>query len=249
MRVFEHWAFQLCMPRTRFDIVHVPGASATGMRNPKSLTQARRIFREALSAIPTDLVVLHLGEVDTAYTIWQQAARRGTPVENLLQVAVDRYWNFVIEVRATRAVAVLSACLPTLSDQGAPGGQVAAMRSAVPASQRERTLLTLSFNEQLSRRCRAAGIPFLDSSVAALAPHGIVKPAWVNRQRYDHHYARRPFAFWLIKQFRVLRKSGAVPTAFLARPASLPSARASTAPANPSPAPAGSPPRSGPPSG
>lgn len=211
VRVFEHWSFLWWMPGTRFEVVHVPGASALGVNNPGSVTQAHRIFREALQATAADLVVVHLGEVDTAYTIWKYAERRGRNPRRLVRLAVERYWDFILEVRALRPVAVLSACLPTLADQALPADPVAGIRSAVRASQRERTALALEFNRQLAERCRAQGIPFLDTSRVALGEDGLVRPEWVNPGRYDHHYARAPFARWLAVELRALRQQAPRP--------------------------------------
>lgn len=205
VRVFEHWYFALRLPRTAIDIAYVPGATAIGIHNLNSRTGARRTFRDVLASRPADLVIVHLGEVDTAYTLWARAARSGRPVQALADAAVERYWNFLREIRRKHRVAVLSACLPTLPDQGALGDEVASVRRTVEASQRERTQLALSFNRSLQQRCAGVGMPFLDSSEAALGADGLVRPSWVKQGAHDHHYARLPFARWLAPKLAQLR--------------------------------------------
>jgi hypothetical protein len=205
IRVFEHWYFLATLPRVRFEVVYVAGATAGGIRNPQSVTEAGRIFRAAIDRHRPDLVVVHLGEVDTAYTIWKRAERHGQNPRWMMKMAVERYWEFLQELHAERPLVVLGACLPTLADQAAPGDDVASTRSGVQASQQDRTALTLAFNAQVAERCSAAGIPFWDSSSVALGPDGVVRDEWTNRPRHDHHYARKPFARWLVAQLRSYR--------------------------------------------
>jgi hypothetical protein len=204
VRVFEHWYFRFALPATRFEVVYVAGATAMGIHNPHSTTSARSIFREALATRSPDVVVLHLGEVDAAYTIWKNAEATGKNPRVLVRTAADRYWDFIREIHAQVPVIVLSACLPTLEDQGAPADAVAAVRSGVSASQRDRTRLTQIFNVHVGRRCRLFGIPFLDSGQAALGADGLVRREWTHRSGYDHHYARLPFARWLGRQLRAV---------------------------------------------
>jgi hypothetical protein len=51
-------------------IVIVPGATAQGMVNPNTKTNALRIFHESLNEFPHNLTVtLLLGEVDTGFVV------------------------------------------------------------------------------------------------------------------------------------------------------------------------------------
>src|SRR5690606_18106421 len=49
VRVFEHWWFRWAMPLVRFDVVYVPGGTATGLPHPRSATRARTRFDDALA--------------------------------------------------------------------------------------------------------------------------------------------------------------------------------------------------------
>lgn len=202
VRVFEHWLFLLAMPRTRFDIVYVRGGTATGIANQRSKTQAGQRFEEALARGPWDLVLVDLGEVDAAFTLWSLARKRGQPIETLTDRAITNYVAFLDGVRRAHDLIVIAATLPTLADLDGIDDEDLKQRARVPVDQRRRTDLTLEFNRRIAAWCAEHGVPHLDSTPDALGPNGLVDPRWTVRHRPDHHYARRPFARWLIRALR-----------------------------------------------
>ncbi|RQS67989.1 SGNH/GDSL hydrolase family protein [Burkholderia sp. Bp8963] len=204
VRVFEHVWFAISLPRVRFDIEYVPGATAIGIENRNSITSALLRFTDRLALSRHDWVLLNLGEVDTAYSLWKLVEFRSCPIPELLDEAIRNYCDFITEVAASHRVAVLSAPLPTLADQAAPCDETAAVRQQVSASQRERTELALEFNARVRAFCEAHDVPYLDSSPYALGPDGLVKQSWRHRRRFDHHYARAPYARCLAKQLKAL---------------------------------------------
>jgi hypothetical protein len=210
VRVFEHWLFLLAMPRTAFEVEYVAGGTASGMGNRKSISGAYRRFSERLASSPHDLVLLNLGEVDTAYTIWRRADLKGIEVETMFEAAVQHYLRFIDEVAPTHRLIVLSAPLPTLADQAINPDPEVKMRQEVSASQLDRTRLAQRFNSRISAFCAERGIPYLSSDAAALGPDGVVRSSWCRRDRPDHHYARLPYAWWLLRALRGLRHPAGV---------------------------------------
>ncbi|WP_230960253.1 SGNH/GDSL hydrolase family protein [Burkholderia territorii] len=204
VRVFEHTWFAIRLPHVQFDIEYVPGATAIGIDNRHSTTSALQRFTDRLQSSRHDWVLLNLGEVDTAYSLWKLVEFRSCPISVLLDEAVRNYCDFIAEVGSAHRVAVLSAPLPTLADQAAPRDETAAVRQQVSATQRERTELAQEFNARIEEFCRAHGIPYLDSSPHALGADGLVKRSWHHPRRFDHHYARRPYARCLVQQLKIL---------------------------------------------
>ncbi|WP_232515204.1 SGNH/GDSL hydrolase family protein [Burkholderia ambifaria] len=204
VRVFEHAWFAVRLPKVQFDIEYVPGATAIGIDNRHSTTSALLRFMNRLQSSRHDWVLLNLGEVDTAYSLWKLVEFRSCPIPVLLDEAVRNYCDFIAEVVAAHRVAVLSAPLPTLANQAAPRDETAAVRQQVSATQRERTKLAREFNGRIEGYCRAHGIPYLDSSSDALGADGLVKRSWRHPRRYDHHYAHGPYARCLARQLKVL---------------------------------------------
>lgn len=210
VRVFEHWRFLWELPHTRFDVVYVPGGTAYGMANRASATGAYTTFMAALSSQAHDLVLVNLGEVDTAYTLWRNSERSGKSVAHLMALAVRNYCGFLAAIHQKHPLVVLSACLPTLADHADSKDEVAHVRSSVKASQQERTALALEFNARVAGFCAEHSIPYLNCAPAALGANGVIRDEWVNQDRFDHHYARAPYARWLARELRQLKHPAGV---------------------------------------
>lgn len=206
VRVFEHWWFMLRLPQVRWEVVYVAGGTATGLYNPKAVTQTHAKLTGALQGSTCELVLLNLGEVDTGYTIWVRAQAGKLNVEQALGQSVQRYLQFIDEIRQHKPLVVLSAPLPTLPDDFDPeADDVLTRRKSVLKTQRERTAMTLAFNEQVAAACQARGVPYLDDRSASLGAQGLVRAEWLRRDgRMDHHYDRRVYAVWLCQSLKAL---------------------------------------------
>ena len=129
----------------------VPGATAVGLRNPNSITDAINIFREALKNKPTSSHILtHLGEVDCGFVIWWRAQKYGDSIDKQFKESIKAYQDFIHEVLASgyRKVCITAASLPTIRD-GIDFGTVANKRSEIQVSLHDRTQLTLAYNNTL----------------------------------------------------------------------------------------------------
>ena len=177
-----------------FDPCMVMGATARGLANPFSQTNALNIFRRRLElAKAWQPVVLQLGEVDCGFLIWHQAQQLDEPVESLFEQTLENYAAFLREVRAGgfEQLFVLSVPLPTIAKAEAWKGRLHPRRS-IDVAQRDRTDLTLRFNAELARR--ADGFTFLDVTEPTLDPAtGLVAPGWVRSNPADHHLAPEPY--------------------------------------------------------
>ncbi|MDY0917768.1 hypothetical protein [Pseudomonas viridiflava] len=142
----------------------VPGATAVGLRNPNSITDALNIFRTALAAQPKDSAVLmHLGEVDCGFVIWWRAERYGESTEVQFQDSIHAYRLFLNEVllMGFSRVCITGASLPTIRD-GTDMGEVANKRAEVKVSLVERTELTFRYNQSLREMAIESGVDYFD---------------------------------------------------------------------------------------
>lgn len=193
-RVFGSARVRARFPHVYLNVVTVSGATASGLANPNSKTQAYGTFERALGRTRARTVVVMLGEVDTGFVIWYRAAKYGVPVEAAFATTLETYEGFIRSVRARGfATVCVSAPLPTITD-GTAWGDVANERRAVTATQRERTALTVAFNAEVARFCRAEGVTHINLDARSLGPDGLVRGDLLNRNRADHHYARRNYA-------------------------------------------------------
>ncbi len=171
----------------------VSGATASGVVNPNSKTSAYRAFSERLARAPRwQHVLVQLGEVDCGFVIWHRARRHGLSSSDQLEQTLDSYMRFIREVAKMgfRSVSVLSVPLPTITDYPSQWGEVANARKEITASQRERTELTMGFNEELRRRCAGGGVTFIDATTCQQNPKtGIIDPRFVRKgtDQVDHH--------------------------------------------------------------
>lgn len=167
----------------------VSGATAQGLVNPNSKTDALATFQRRIDAAQRwQTLVFMLGEVDCGFVIWYRATKHQVPVDDQLRHSICSYAGFLrAQVEAGFSVLVLSAPLPTIAD-GQDWGEVANLRSEVTATQRERTDLTLEYNARLAAASGTVGATFVDVTSPMLdAGTGIIRADLLNVDRSDHH--------------------------------------------------------------
>lgn len=147
----------------RCEVDEVGGATAVGLRHPTSKTQALVRYRECLLPFrPNVTPVFQLGEVDCGFVIWVRAQRYGESVDEQLETSIRAYRGFLNEIKAVGySPIVTSATLPTLRD-GVLDGQVSLLRHEVRATYRDRTDLTLRYNNRLKTICSEDEIEYVD---------------------------------------------------------------------------------------
>jgi hypothetical protein len=176
--------------KRQYAVCEVPGATAVGLRNPNSQTNALRTFSEFLNrANKRAIVIIQLGEVDCGFVIWYRNQKYQDGVEKQFEESINAYFSFVdgIIARGFRKIIITGATVPTIQD-GHTVGEVANARREVKASLLARTRLTLQYNEMLSAQAKLRGLPFADISNEVLDPKtGVVQRYYLNRRRIDHH--------------------------------------------------------------
>lgn len=187
-RIYLHWRFLLTLPRVNFRVCAVGGATASGLENPHSKTQAYSRFEAALNTGGYDRVLVQLGEVDTGFVVWYRASKYQASVDEMLEQALSTYCRFLEGIGHPAQLLVVSAPLPTIAD-GTAWGEVADQRKEVTASQKQRTELTLRFNSAVEVFCRNHGIDYLNLDAESLGSDGIVRRDLLHSNPRDHHYS------------------------------------------------------------
>lgn len=168
----------------------VPGATAVGLRNPESQTHALAQFSQALlPAQPGIVPVIQLGEVDCGFVMWWRRQTYGECLEAQLQASLAAYAGFVDLLLAAGypRLVITGAVPPTIRD-GQIWGRVARARHEVTASQRERTELTLRYNQALAEMAARRTTAYIDISADILdAETGLVAETYRNPDPRDHH--------------------------------------------------------------
>ncbi len=185
--IFNHELFKEKFPDVFFKVVTVVGATASGLENPNSLTQAYPIFRKAIDESAAQQVIIMLGEVDTGFVIWYRAQKYQESVASMMDQAIDSYSRFLLELTVRFDVLCISTPLPTIQDDN-DWGDIANARREVTASLLERTALTLKFNRTMQAFCTQNGIRYIMLDDSSLGENGIVKADLLNSDRSNHHY-------------------------------------------------------------
>ncbi len=197
--VFNSWWFVLKFPKKYFRVVSVGGATASGLENPNSKTQAYKIFREALAERNYSRVIISLGEVDTGFIIWYRAKKYNVDVLEMLIQSVDKYTNFLSEAKGYEELIVISTALPSIKDDNS-WGEVANLRREVQTTQKQRTEMTLLFNSKVRKYCEDNGILFIDLDKECLGDNGLLRDELRNKNLCDHHYDPSRYAKLLSKE-------------------------------------------------
>lgn len=187
-----------------FNVKLVGGATAFGLANPNSKTNAIHIFKKELKTINKDIIII-LGEVDTGYLIWWRSLKYGTPVKQEFESSLSRYKDFILWMlnEGKKNITIVSAPLPTIKDNFHEFGEVAGERNAVKASQLERTSLTLAYNEELKNFCNEIGIVFLDTTKYMLDHKtGLIKSEFLNENPLDHHCNNETYSKAILKEIK-----------------------------------------------
>ena len=186
--VFYHWWFKVRLPTKTFEICAVRGATASGLENPDSKTQAGEEFDVALSSRKFDKrIIVLLGEVDTGFVIWYRAVKYNAAVSEMLNQAIMNYGQLLSKAKQYGDVVVISTPLPTIED-GNDWGDVAISRREIKATLRERMALTLEFNQAIDSYCKENGMTFIPLDSKSLGDDGLVHVKLRNKNPLDHHY-------------------------------------------------------------
>lgn len=185
--VFNSEHMKSAFPEFEFEVVPVGGATVSGLENPNSATKAMPKYVEALDATLAETVVVMLGEVDTGFVIWYRAQKYETPVDDMLNLAIVNYQNFLSKISEKFKVICISTPLPTIQDD-MQWGEVANLRKDVKATQAERTALTIRFNNAISCFCETRGITYISLDSQSVNQDGKLKQSLLNQNPLDHHY-------------------------------------------------------------
>jgi hypothetical protein len=196
--VFNHPLFKEKFPDLFFNVLTVIGATASGLENPNSTTQAYPIFRKAVMDTAAKQVIVMLGEVDTGFVIWYRAQKYQESIPAMMDKAIASYSKFLAELSMRFEVVCVSTPLPTIQD-GNDWGDIANARREVTASQVERTALTLEFNRIMQGFCMRNDIRYVMLDSVSLGEGCIVKTDLLNSDSSNHHYDQDRYADLLVE--------------------------------------------------
>lgn len=176
-----------------FNVCEVGGATALGLVNPNSKTNALPIFSKTLQNTKAEKVMIMLGEVDCGFVIWVRANRYNITVDEQINASISNLFNFIQKEIINnnkykpRDIIIAGSILPTIrdnTDKNLLGGA----RSDVDVSQKIRTIKTIEYNNILKMKCNILGYKYIDITNFILdKKENLVKSIFLNKNPYDHH--------------------------------------------------------------
>lgn len=206
IRVFESNIFTLFFPSYKFKVVYVPGATISGIHNMNSVTNAYNIFNEALKKNNYSKIIVTLGEVDTAYTMWSKSINENISIEKLMEDNILKYSAFLTTLSSYADVIVLSATLATVKENEECSDNISGIRASTSITQEKRTQLGVLQNSKIELFCKnSQKLQFINFDSIVLGRNKVVKK-WIlnHKNKCDHHYKRWIFALLIVYKLKKL---------------------------------------------
>ena len=180
-----------------FEVLAIGGATAQGLANPRSKTNALLLFKEMihLECNKKDELFFFLGEVDCGFVIWYRAKKHNETVEFQFDRSLKNYKEFLLSVKndGYKNINIIETVLPTIFDGFE--GQIAHERNEVNASIKERTDLTKRYNRKLEEIANENNFGFVRITKSIMhKKSGLIKISLLNDDKSNHHLSNIKFA-------------------------------------------------------
>lgn len=188
-----------------FHVCEVPGATAQGVVNPNSKTDALKIFTETLFKVDTkkySKFMIMLGEVDCGFVIWVRSEKYNISVDSQIDLCVENLKDFlqnIVELKFDKKdIVILGSILPTIKDN-TDKRFLNGARKDVKATLKERIQKTIEYNSKLKKLSNELGYHYIDIT-DDIYNNGSVDSKFLNKDPYNHHLDNeKSFLLWLNK--------------------------------------------------
>lgn len=196
-----------------FLVKYVSGATAYGIRNENSKSNALQIFKNEIERHNNiDYVCIMLGEVDCGFLIWTRSKYMNIPINEQLNKCIENLINFikdsVLSKYKNNNIIILGAPLPVIKDQ-TDKRFLNGDRAKVDIPLKDRTGLTLQYNDLLKKECNKLGIHFIDITDNILNKSIMeVDKQYLNKNPFDHHLDHEStYEFWLDNILQIVKNN------------------------------------------
>lgn len=201
-RIFEYCNHK--QNKFKFHLCEVGGATALGLVNPNSKTNALPIFANKIKQTKQcNKVILMLGEVDCGFVIWIRSKKYNISIDEQINESVNNLFTFIklhlLDKYKKEDIIVCGSILPTIRDS-TDKRYLGGARAEVDESQLIRTKKTLEYNNLLLQNCKDLGYSYIDITKYIIDDSCIVKSQYLNKNPYDHHLDNEnTYDLWLLE--------------------------------------------------
>ncbi|MEI6124940.1 MAG: hypothetical protein WCQ99_00155 [Pseudomonadota bacterium] len=194
---------------TKFKFCIVQGATNLGLANPHSQTQAFPIFKKYIAEEIDfrDTVLFILGEIDCGFVIWYRAQKYGLAVEKQFNESKQNFFTLInlAKQKVGKKIILCDVPLPTLHDNQKVMGEVANKRLEVKATLRERTDLTLRYNDEIHTFAARDGLQCIQYQNEILDQESkTVSEKYLSKDPRDHHLSNENLSVLLAAKLQQL---------------------------------------------
>jgi hypothetical protein len=197
----------------RFNVCEVGGATALGLVNPNSKTNALPIFSKTIQNTQACKLIIMLGEVDCGFVIWVRSKRYNMSVDEQINESINNLFIFIQDEIINKKkykpcdIIIAGSVLPTIRDN-ADKNLLGGARSEVDVSQKIRTMKTLEYNNILKMKCSKYDYEYIDITNFILdKKENIVSSNFLNKNPHDHHLDNeKTYNLWIQELDIICRK-------------------------------------------
>ena len=188
-----------------FHVTRVDGATALGMVNPNSKTNALPAFMKIISLLPKkSKLIFLLGEVDAGFLLWHRSQQFSTNVHAEVNKSIENYLLFLkkLQTAGFSDIIVLSPSPPCVLDEFKEKQKIE-LRRNIAAGINERTHLAIEYNNLLKNKVEHAKIVFVDLYDSLIDENtGIIKSKYLNNDRTEHHLDSSAFGNLIFERLK-----------------------------------------------
>ncbi len=185
------------LKKPKFNVLSIGGATAQGLANPRSKTNALNLFEEKIRSDckRKDKLYFFLGEVDCGFVIWYRSKKYDESIEFQFNRSINNYKEFLLKLKKSgfTDINIIETVMPTIFDGFE--GQIAHERKEVNISIQERTKLTIQYNSKLEEIAKKYDFGFVKISQDIIDTEtGLIKKTLLNEDKTNHHLSNLKFA-------------------------------------------------------
>lgn len=174
---------------SKFDIVRMRGATAYGLKNPNSKTNAFNIYCHKLSETPKHKkIIIMLGEVDCGTLLWLRTKKYNISQEEQINISIDNLLNFIENKIVNqyeyekKDIIVCGVTLPTVEKCNRKYYNINHLRRNIDISKEEHTKSVLIFNEKLKQKCKESNYNYIDITKHIIDKNGLIKKKYCTKK-------------------------------------------------------------------
>ena len=185
----------------------IGSSSARGTINEKSVSGFFKKFNDFVNESNDlntyDYISIMVGEIDCCSLIWDQSKKKKTSIEEQLKISTDNLFEF-IEKHVCRhfppeKIIICGSILPVIKDD-IVWGNVHNIRKGVGGNQKEKTDLTIKFNNILKDFSENKNMNYIDITDNTISSNGVIDDKYLDNNKFEHHLpSDKIWEFWYNK--------------------------------------------------